>query len=393
MSELSPSPTRRLLYSPSLSLSVLLMGLAFSFAAPYIALFAVQQAHMTPLALGIFLTSNAVCAVLISTALGRWSDRLNRRVIALIALGAAALGYGLLSFVRGYLPLLVVGGLFLGTGAAAFPQLFAYARARLLAAGAPDRAVTTLRSVFSFAWVIGPGVGAVLQARLGFAGLFLGTALGYGLAAIPLLRRPRPLPATTRPREAAPSGSAHPPRAIALIALAFTLYGTALSMGSIALPLFVVQELGGTNGNVGFLVGLCAALEIPPMLALALWPRRVPSEKLIVLALALLGLYFLMCLFAQGLALLALAQLVRALVIAVVAGLGITYFQDLMPGRLGASTTLFANTSNVGAMLAGILTGVVAQLSSYRMVFALCLLLSALAWALLFAVRRGRDAA
>ncbi len=389
MPELTPSLSRRVLHSPSLSIAVLLMGLALSLAAPYLSLFGVTAAHMTPLALGLFLTSNAVFSIVISTLLGRWSDRHgDRRTVALLSLAAAATGYTLLAFAREYALLLLIGGLFLGTGAAAFPQLFAYARTRLLAAGAPDSAVTTLRSVFSFAWVVGPGLGALIQAHLDFRGLFLATALGYALAAIPLLRRPRPTPDV---RAAAPSVQEAPqpqPRhSIGLIATSFTLYGTALSMGAIALPLYVTQTLHGTGGNVGFLVGLCALLEIPVMLAFAFLPRRTSTERLMVLAFALLGLYFLLCVLAGGLTLLAVAQAVRAAVIAVVAGLGITYFQDLMPGRLGAATTLFANTSNVGALLGGLLTGACAQVFGYRAVFVACVALALLAWALLVLAR------
>ena len=56
----------------------------------------------------------------------------------------------------------ISGVLLMGMAAAAFPQVFAFSRVRL--ADAPgdlaERAVTVLRSVFSQAWVVGPGLGA-----------------------------------------------------------------------------------------------------------------------------------------------------------------------------------------------------------------------------------------
>jgi SET family sugar efflux transporter-like MFS transporter len=37
-------------------------------------------------------------------------------------------------------------------------------------------------------------------------------------------------------------------------------------------------------------------------------------------------------------------QLLNAIFIGIVAGIGMSYFQDLMPGRAGVATTLFANS-------------------------------------------------
>ena len=47
--------------------------------------------------------------------------------------------------------------------------------------------MTVLRSVFSLAWVVGPGLGAAVLSRWGFQGIFLATAACFVLAALPLL--------------------------------------------------------------------------------------------------------------------------------------------------------------------------------------------------------------
>ena len=46
-------------------------------------------------------------------------------------------------------------------------------------------------------------------------------------------------------------------------------------------------------------------------------------------------------------------------------GLGISYFQDLLPTRLGRATTMFTNTHRLSAMLAGLIFGIV-QVTGYR---------------------------
>ena len=62
-------------------------------------------------------------------------------------------------------------------------------------------------------------------------------------------------------------------------------------------------------------------------------------------------------------------QLLNAAFIGVLAGIGMLYFQDLMPGRAGAATTLFTNTTRVGWIIAGSIAGAVAEIWNYHAVF------------------------
>lgn len=373
----------RLPHAAGLALSVFLLGFGLSLAVPYLALYAVNRAGMTPLQLGVFLTVNAVSAVLVATLLGRWSDRLpNRKPILLLTLAAGTAAYALIAVTPNFAGLLLIGSLLLSLGAAAFPQVFSFARASLN--GTPgelaERAMTLLRSVFSLSWVVGPGLGAALLGEDRYHAVFLAAAACFALAAAPLIRvpgrRPQPTPGST-PIAAPP---AVPRALIAWGAAAFVLYGMSMHMGMAMFPLFVTKTLGGTAGEVGLLVGLCALLEIPVMLALVTW-RRLPGVPVLIAAgMGLFVLHFALVVLAGGMAALIAAQVVRAVVLAILAGLGMTYFQTLMPGRFGAATTLYANTSSVGAMLSGITSGAVAQAFGYRSVFLVCAALSLVAW-------------
>ncbi|WP_420593609.1 sugar efflux transporter [Deinococcus sp.] len=390
---------RHLPAAPGLSASVFALGLGSSFAVPYLPLFGVQVAHMTPLRLGIFLTCVSLCSIILSTLLGRWSDKLpSRRPVVLLGLGSAVCAYLMLSVTRQYWLLLVLGGVLLGTGASSFPQLFAYARVQFASAAGDtiQHGLTSLRSIFSLAWVVGPLIGAALLGAFSFGGLFVFSALAYGLAALPVLldtprrRRKRPRPPPPQTPHSEPHGNPVTARQLQLIALAFALYSTALSMGASALPLFVTQTLHGSSGQVGWLIGLCALIEIPMMLSFVLRPTRLSPASMMVAAFGLLAAYLLMVAFSGNIFWLSLSQVPRAGAIAISACLGMAYFQDLMPGRVGAATTLFANTSNAGNVLAGTLFGVWAQAFGYHSVFGLCVALSALACALMLYVRHGR---
>ncbi len=374
-----------------LSLAALLLGSATSFAAPYMSLFGANKVGMSPLALGVFLTLTSLSSIVISTLVARWSDRLpSRRPIVLAAFGAAAIGYTLLAFTRNYWLLLLIGVVFLGGGASAFPQLFALTKARAGAAG--EQGVATLRSVFSLAWVLGPGIGAAVLAWASFRGLFLVTATCFALATLPLLRLGKTAKGASAPPAegfGALAAPVTPARPVRLIALSFVLYGAAMQMGGVALPLHVTRALHGSEGNVGVLLGLCALLEIPMMLGFALRPRRAGNEKLILWGLAAAALYFVCVWAAPNVWWVGAAQLIRAYVIAILATLGMAYVQELMPNRVGVATTLYANTMNAGALLGGLGVGLCAQAFGYTAVFALAAVLAALAWALLLATRRG----
>ncbi|UBV43812.1 sugar efflux transporter [Deinococcus taeanensis] len=387
----------RLPHAAGLALCVFLLGFGLSLAMPYMALYAVNRAGMSPLQLGVFLSTNAISAVIVATLLARWSDRLpNRKPIVLVTMTAGAAAYTLISVTPHFPGLLVIGALLLSLGSAAFPQVFSFARASLqdLPSDLADRAMTVLRAVFSLSWVVGPGLGAVILGGGHYHAVFLSAAACFVLAAVPLLRVPGRRPQATRgvtpdlpdtPRRTAR-------RAIALAALAFVLYGMSLQMGMSMFPLFITETLRGTSGEVGFLVGLCALLEIPVMLILVTWRRLPGVPVLMAAAMGLFVAHFVLIALAHTLPLLIAAQVIRAVVLAISAGLGMTYFQTLMPGRFSAATTLFANTSSLGGMLSGVTSGAVAQALGYRSVFLVCAALTFTAFVVMTLNNRAADA-
>jgi len=77
-----------------------------------------------------------------------------------------------------------------------------------------------------------------------------------------------------------------------------------------------------------------------------------------------IGLIF----FHSHVALLAL-QLFNAIFIGIVAGIGMLWFQDLMPGRAGSATTLFTNSISTGVILAGVIQDALAQSYGHGVVY------------------------
>jgi MFS transporter, SET family, sugar efflux transporter len=374
---------------PHLLVSVLLLGIADSMIGPYLVLFGADEAQLSPLQVGVFLSVIAVSGLAVSTWLGRRYDRSASRAPAFIALAAPAVGYLALTTTTSFAMLLLIAAAFLGAGMAAFPQLFTLARTHLdLSAGGSDRGTPALRSVWSLAWAIGPMIGAAVLAWQGYQGLLVLTALVFALVAVPLLL----LGATPAapPRAAANAAGTRLTRPLLLVAASFTLFHTAMLSGSVALPLYLTRTLERPDHDVGLLFSVCALVEVPAALSLILLPARVRKQWVILLGMGLFVAYFLLVAVSSTMPLLIGTQLARGVAIAVVGALGITYVQDLLPSAPGRATALFANTLTTGSLIAGILAGATAQALGYRAALLLCGALSAAGCVLLAVARTAR---
>lgn len=174
-----------------MAIAMFVLGTALSFTAPYVSLYGVNHAHMSPGQLGFFMTMMAISGVVISRYLGKRSDAApNRRPYVLIANFAAVIGYGGLGLANNYWLILVLGCVFLGIAAAILPQMFAYSKTALgfVDEEQEDLGMAGLRTLVSIAWVFGPSIGAILLSLLDFDGLF-GIAAGcFALAGVLVLR-------------------------------------------------------------------------------------------------------------------------------------------------------------------------------------------------------------
>jgi predicted MFS family arabinose efflux permease len=145
----------------------------------YLTLFVIDKAHLSPLALGVFLTVYSLSGMIISTSFGHWFDRTPSPIPLLLALVMTISGYALLSVTTNLYLLLLIAGLPLGTSLAVFPQLFALAKGRLDRVGAEtaERGTAMMRATWSIAWAVGPALGALMISLFDFQGVFLTAAM------------------------------------------------------------------------------------------------------------------------------------------------------------------------------------------------------------------------
>lgn len=376
-----------------LGLVFLAVGLSTAVVGPFLSLFLSTAVHAGPVKVTVFLVGAPLAGVALSTLVARFSDRraIRRRLLIGASLAGMA-GTGVTAFVRDYWILLALAVTATALAGSLFPQSFAYAR-QVLTRDSPGRAamgISSLRTVFSLAWVAGPPFAAVLLSAGGFRYVYLLAAAMYGLAALVAIFW---LDEVAAPAAAGPDNPAVPDDrpdstrwALWLTVAAFTLTQAPLTLGVQALPLFISEDLGGRAENAGLLLGLCAFLEIPLMLGLGWLTTRVRLRTMVLAGAGCGVAYEVLATASTGLGLLAAGQLLNALFIASVSGLGITYMQDMLPRHPGRATTLFANSFPIGAVLAGPLFGL-SQHFGFRLAFGLNAVLCAAGLLLLLVVK------
>ncbi|CAI1016012.1 sugar efflux transporter [Serratia liquefaciens] len=370
-----------------------LSGIAGALLAPTLSLFLTTEVKVRPLWVGLFYTVNAIVGIAVSFLLAKRSDtRGDRRKLILVCCLMAVGNCLLFAFNRDYLTLITAGVLLSAIANTAMPQIFALAREY---ADSSAREVvmfsSVMRAQLSLAWVIGPPLSFTLALNYGFTVMFVTAAATFAICALlvwftlPSVPRVAPVePADTL--IAAPSAPIAPVSAwrnpdVRRLFIASVLMWTCNTMYIIDMPLYITADLGLPENLAGLLMGTAAGLEIPAMLLAGYYVKRFGKRNMMLFAVAAGILFYAgLVVFKFKLALMVL-QLFNAIFIGIIAGIGMLYFQDLMPGRPGAATTLFTNSISTGVILAGVLQGaLVENLGHYAVYWLAALLAVAALW-------------
>jgi SET family sugar efflux transporter-like MFS transporter len=350
---------RRLLPLAAVFLSV---GVATAIAGPFLSLFLSTAVHAGPVRLTVYLLAAPLASVAVATVVARLSDRRSIRRRLLIGAATVSLVNALLfAVVREYWVLLVLAVTLSAIGGTLFPQSFAYAR-EVMQRNDPSRAavaISSLRTVFSVAWVTAPPLAALLLGAGGFTAVYAVAAAAYAVSATVALFLLKDLP------KAEPASSAQQsrmgvdaPRSLIWLTVAgFALLQCVALVGMQAMALFITEDLHGAVRDAGLVLGLCAALEIPLMLGFGALSTRVPLHRLILVGTAIGVVYYGLVSVAHVSWQLGGLQVLNAVFIASWTGLGVAYMQDMMPRSPGRATTMFTNTWPIGSVLAAPIIG------------------------------------
>lgn len=367
-----------------------MVGVAGALQAPTLSLFLTREVAARPFWVGLFYTVNAIAGIVVSLLVAKRSDNHGDRRMLILFCCLMAVGNALLfAFNRHYLTLITFGVLLSALASVAMPQIFALAREY---ADSSAREVvmfsSVMRAQLSLAWVIGPPLSFALALNYGFTTMF---AIAAALFVLCIALIWFALPSVPRVEPSADvvvtQLSAWKNRDVRLLFIASLLMWTCNTMYIIDMPLYISSVLGLPDRLAGLLMGVAAGLEIPAMLLAGHYVKRFGKRNMMLFAVAAGVLFYLgLVLFHSRAALMAL-QIFNAIFIGIIAGIGMLYFQDLMPGRPGAATTLFTNSISTGVILAGVLQGALAETFGHYSVYWGALILSVAALAMSARVR------
>jgi SET family sugar efflux transporter-like MFS transporter len=196
------------------------------------------------------------------------------------------------------------------------------------------------------------------------------------------VRASSPHPAQAQQSEVSPeAGAARAAAAgrgtVALMVAAFVALQATNAAAVAVMALFTAGTLGLDVLWAGIALGVSAGLEVPALVLLGRLSRRFSSLALIASGCVAGTAYYVAVPFVGGPVLLVAVQVLNAWFFAVVAGVGLTYFQEVIP-RPGLASGLFTNTRRVGAIISGgIIAAAPGLAPGYGGVFGVCAALTA----------------
>ncbi|EEC9631954.1 sugar efflux transporter SetB [Escherichia coli] len=348
-----------------------LTGIAGALQTPTLSIFLTDEVHARPAMVGFFFTGSAVIGILVSQFLaGRSDKRGDRKSLIVFCCLLGVLACTLFAWNRNYFVLLFVGVFLSSFGSTANPQMFALAREHADKTGREAVMFSSfLRAQVSLAWVIGPPLAYALAMGFSFTVMYLSAAVAFIVCGVmvwlflPSMQKELPLA----------TGTVEAPRRnrrdTLLLFVICTLMWGSNSLYIINMPLFIINELHLPEKLAGVMMGTAAGLEIPTMLIAGYFAKRLGKRFLMRVAAVGGVCFYAGMLMAHSPVILLGLQLLNAIFIGILGGIGMIYFQDLMPGQAGSATTLYTNTSRVGWIIAGSVAGIVAEIWNYHAVF------------------------
>lgn len=362
------------------------IGVAGALQSPTLSRFLSVDVNVDPRLVGLFFSVNAFVSIIGSFLLAKYSDkRGDRRNIVIFCCLMGVTNSLIFAFSRNYYLLITLGVLFAALSSAAMPQIFALAREYAVKSGRNVVAFNSLiRAQLSLAWVIGPPLSFGLAIEYGFTTMYLSAMSMFIVAMIFVaifLPSVEKNPTSELPNNVDLQAANQPlfkNKNVVFLLLSTVFMWTANMMYIIDMPLYVQSVLHLSDSLPGYLMGLAAGIEIPVMIIAGYLVPMLGKRNLFFIAI-ICGLIFYigMILFTDEWILFVL-QLFNALFIGIVANIGIIYFQDLLPTRMGVASTLFNNGIICSIIIAGMLQGFVSESYGHEIIYSIALIMVAI---------------
>lgn len=375
LNPLQPNISRRLLTSASAAflMVIFMTGLASALRIPALSVYLHKEVTADPLLVGVFYSVNSLVSMIISQIIAHYSDRYpNRKAIIAISCLMQVIGCLLFAFNRDYYVLLLLGTLVFGIGSAAGSQLFALSREYSESQNRDSTMFNTvLRAQLSLSWIVGPPLAYFLADQFGFTFMYAASATIFAISIIIVVLM---LPQAVRSSEKSAKsdetlrdeGIISNKRSVIFLSLSCLFIGICNSMMFINMPIYLSENLGLSDRLAGILMGTAAGIEIPVMLIAGYCTRFVSKKSLMIISIVAGACYYIGLSLAETEWQLIALQLFNGTFVGIFASIGMIYFQDLMPYKMGTATTLFSNTNAASWVVAGPIAGLLASQLGYQ---------------------------
>ncbi|MGX3022006.1 sugar efflux transporter [Ursidibacter sp. B-7004-1] len=399
LNPLQPNISRRLLTSASAAFLIVIFmtGLAGALRIPALTVYLHKEVTSDPMMVGLFYSINSLVSMILSQIVAHYSDRYpNRKLIIALSCVMQMFGCLLFAFNRDYYVLLILGTLILGLGSSASSQLFALSREYSNSQKRDSTMFNTvLRAQLSLAWIVGPPLAYLLSDQFGFTFMYCAAATIFAMSIIiVVLMLPQAVssdPQITNQNEdeqIREEGISSNRNSVILLCFTCLFVWTCNSMMFINMPIYLSESLGLSDRLAGLLMGTAAAIEIPVMLIAGYCTKFIDKKSLMLIGIVSgIGYYLCLSLATTEWQLIA-SQLLNGLFVGILASIGMIYFQDLMPYKMGTATTLFTNTGSASWVTAGPIAGIVASQFGYHSTWYLAMGLCFIALIFMLFVRK-----
>lgn len=352
-------------------------GGLFSLIVPTLSVFLAEHLNVSPFLVGSFFVAMALTSIVFTQSLGHLSDTLgDRRHMLLLGLVSGGIACSVFAFSRSYLVILLAGLSFLSFSIAALAQMLAYTREFADEFLPKEKCAlfnATVRACVAIAWVGGPPLGFYLFNTLGITLHYLLVGCFYiaiGISAVVILT-----PVKRVQSASSDPIKLHDPLVITAL-VAFVLLYSCNQAYIICLPLFLPEVLSTPSSEAGWIYGTAAGLEVPIMILSGWLATRIPLIWMIRVGAVAAAILYTGFYFAQEMWHLFALQFFNAVFIGTTAGLGMTWFQNLMPGKAGTASALFMNTISAGNVVGSGVVALVAHWYSYHSVYGVAIFIA-----------------
>ncbi len=362
-------------YGLPLGSCILLQGVLGAIVSPLLPIMLSNRIGLDKLGITFYFLITTAIGIVVTLGTGYLSDGVVARYKLVIIGGVVAtIGYFVLATaaqpVQAY-----IGGTLTVALAVLFPQLFAVAKAGVVAGWERQEQVmgiTALRTLFSFGFILGTALASWLAQVMAIQTVFLllaGALLLLTIYAAVVLYRIEGYIARQAAQPALQStgdhGSSAPSKSIvlpvyALIVplLALVVLRGADSTRGVYLSLVMFQQFHDAS-IAPLMFGITAAGELITMGLIGYLSSKIGEKRSIAIGALFGALYFVILSVSQSLPVLYIAHAIYAVFVASLLGVAMAYVQGLVAHRVGLGGSLYMAVLSVGALV-GILSPLLA---------------------------------